>query len=128
MGGAEWGRYTIGYNAVWLFGKCDNYLQTHKLPHTPMVKLSSIPGPSGVWMWMDSSVPQPFDSNPVFWTQDNIAYTMAYGYGYPNFVHSNNSNVVYCDGHAAGLSNSDFTNKYIDTTSGSFKSFWKGGD
>ena len=88
------GRYTIAYNSVNLFGK-----------YPPALKRTEdIRSPAATCMWYDGETTDAGSSYYVFWGNNEPLAN----YGYPVFRHNNSMSVAYCDGHVAGLTLTDF--------------------
>ena len=88
------GRYTIGYNGSFIFGK-----------QAPTVMSGMIAKPSLGWMWMDSET-YGGSSRYVFWTYFSPALQTVYGF--PTFRHDDSMNVTYCDGHISSVSEKEY--------------------
>lgn len=124
----EWatnGRFTIGYNGNFLYGKWytagnpnENYKRLDQIVRTP----------SDTMMFMDAiCTPLAVSSYQVFvmWSDPSLSTI----YGYPNFVHSglDGLNIAYNDGHAAAMSQKLYNADYSYATGKqSAKRFWQG--
>jgi prepilin-type processing-associated H-X9-DG protein len=75
-------------------------------------------------MYMDAQIDGPTSHN-IFLTWHVNASPFL---GYPNFIHGGGEslNVVYNDGHAGAITESEFVPQYTNTSLASFDRFWRG--
>ena len=105
------GRYTIGYNGAFIFGK-----------QAPTVMAGMIAKPSLGWMWLDSET-YGGSSRYVFWTYFSPAFQTQLGF--PTFRHDESMNVAYCDGHVGTVSEQEYKENWAMGAPGE-QAFWYG--
>ena len=94
------GRYTIGYNAIFLYSKSD----------PPKTRLDRLEQPDQTWMWMDART-ESSNSYQVFqtwWADDSLIIY----YGVPTFRHNGSMNVMYNDGHGSSMLQDTYLGNY----------------
>ncbi|MBI4027260.1 MAG: DUF1559 domain-containing protein [Verrucomicrobia bacterium] len=106
-------QFTIGYNSIFIFGKSS--------PDATR-KPESLANPAQACMWLDADS-LTSDSRYAFWLY--FDQSLSAFYGYPAFRHSGMMNVAYCDGHVAGMTESEYNSKWLYTAPGG-PSFWEG--
>ncbi len=104
------GRYTIAYNSIYLFGK-----STLDAPK----RTGDIRDTGATCMWYDGETADPGSSYYVFWGMNEPLSV----YGYPVFRHNNAMSVAYCDSHVASLTRTEFQKS--GATNG-LHTFWTG--
>lgn len=110
------GRFSIGYNSIYMFGRhnADGYRTLDEATQRP----------SESNMFMDAQIDFS-NSNNIFWL---FHVQGVPSLGYPNFIHGGQTalNVVYNDGHASSTVEDEFINLYTNTTTSTFGVFWEG--
>jgi prepilin-type N-terminal cleavage/methylation domain-containing protein/prepilin-type processing-associated H-X9-DG protein len=115
LGPEKWpgfrGRYTIGYNGSFIFGKT-----------APTVVTGMIAKPSLGWMWLDSET-YGGSSRYVFWTYYSPGLQTQVGF--PTFRHDDSMNVTYIDGHVGSVSEEEYKENWA-IGAPSVDAFWYG--
>ena len=106
------GGFSVGYNSIFLYGKAN----------PPRARLDRIPYPDKTWMWIDARTTYGSSYNvfQVYYDQ-----ALQYVYGFPMFRHNGSTNVMYNDGHGAGMQESEYAGTYAKGKSGE-RIFWYG--
>ena len=94
------GRYSVGYNGIFLYGKTN----------PPKVRLDRLEQPDQTWMWMDART-ESSNSYQVFqtwWADDSLIIY----YGVPTFRHNGSMNVMYNDGHGSSMLQDTYLGDY----------------